>query len=200
MAKRSNKPVKTEALQVRFDPMLKWAAEIAAGRERRTLSSLLEWSTERMVKELPAAVKGDQAVTVWQVVEQCWHANQSDRLLNLKQNYPELLTYEERLICNSAHVAMQFNIPHRVSTAFEPIILEAVWPFVLQHAEGKIETPLLWMECRKAAAWLIEDSGCNTANLLRGLAHGELSPAEFASRLNADTSAKEQLLSILGEP
>ena len=58
--------------------------------------------------------------------------------MNLARGYPELLTFDERRIYDSVHVALQFDRPHQVSPVFETVIVEAVWPFVLQHAEGKL--------------------------------------------------------------
>ncbi len=50
-AKRGGKLNKSESVQVRFDPILKMAAELAAAKERRTLSSFTEMAVEDAVKK-----------------------------------------------------------------------------------------------------------------------------------------------------
>jgi hypothetical protein len=196
---KGGKLAKTEVVPVRFDPVTKWAVELAAAVERRTMASMVEYVVARAMQDWPLTTQGDTSISAMQIAKECWATEHPSRLMALCGRYPHLLTYEEQQICNSAHVALQYDAPHQVSTVFEDVLLEAVWPFVLQHAEGKIDSSRLWLESRKAAAWLIEDSGGNVATLLRGLARGELAPADFASRLTADPRAKEQLLNILGE-
>ncbi|HRY16490.1 MAG TPA: hypothetical protein P5330_11540 [Candidatus Competibacteraceae bacterium] len=196
---KGGKLSRTEVVPVRFDPVTKWALEISATQDRRPLGSMIEYLVALAMRDHPVTTREGGTVSAMQAAQECWSKNQSLRLFNLSSRYSELMSYEERQICESARVALQFDAPRKVSPVFEQVLIDKIWPFILQHAEGKIEAPHLWLECRKAAAWLIEDSGGNAANLLRGLARGELSPAEFAGRLDADTSAKEQLLNILGE-
>lgn len=195
---KGGKLSKTEVVPVRFDPVVKLAVELAAGLERRPMASMVEYLVAKAMQDWPVAVRNDKPVPALQVARECWHQEPSARLMSLARDYPELLTFEEKRICDSAHIALQFDRPHQVNPVFETVIVEAVWPFVIQHAEGKLDTSRLWLECRKAAALLIQDSGGTVANLLRGLANGELAPADFAFRLTADPSSREQLLNILG--
>jgi len=44
---------RSEILTVRLDPKLRFAAELAARKHRRTLSSFAEWAIEEAVKRLP---------------------------------------------------------------------------------------------------------------------------------------------------
>lgn len=44
---------RSEILTVRLDPKLRFAAELAARKHRRTLSSFTEWAVEEAVKRLP---------------------------------------------------------------------------------------------------------------------------------------------------
>ena len=45
-AKSSDSKRKSEVVTVRLDPKLKYVAELAARRQRRTLSSYIEWAIE----------------------------------------------------------------------------------------------------------------------------------------------------------
>lgn len=202
MTKRSGggKLNKSEAVQVRFDPILKMAAELAAGKERRTLSSFTEMAVDQAVKQSFVTRDAKGEVNAWRVAQECWHTKPVHRLMNLAEQYPELLTIEERKLVQSARTALRFNDPLQpVSSAFAGIILEMVWPDVIGYAEERIEVTKLWMECRKAQAWLIEESGCRIAGLLRQFAKDELSPADLAVHLSKDDRYKEQILIILGE-
>ncbi len=98
-ARHGAKLNKTESVQVRFDPILKMATELAANAERRTLSSFTEMAVDRAVKEIVVARdKEGNAVNAWEVALQCWTAEPSTRLYILAKRYPDLLTIKERKI------------------------------------------------------------------------------------------------------
>lgn len=142
MAKRGSKMVKSEALQVRFDPILKWAAEIAAGRERRSLSSFLEWSTERLVKELPVVIKNGREITAWQIAEECWHPDPIWRLVRLASDYPETLTFDDRAKWQAVllMVSLEQQIAPKTPTGGWIVDVEwlpamrQVWPYIEQQS------------------------------------------------------------------
>lgn len=99
MAKKGSKLVKSESVQVRFDPILKMAAELAASRERRTMSSFTEIAVEQAVKQsVVARDKEGNPMSAWQVAYQCWSESSLDRLCLLAEYYPDLLTIKERKI------------------------------------------------------------------------------------------------------
>lgn len=200
MAKRGGKLSRTEVIPVRFDPMLKMAVELAAAHERRPMGSLIEFVVSRAMNEWPVTTRNGRDVSASEIVEECWHEKPHRRLMNLAEQYPELLTIEERKLVQSAKTALRFNDHSKpVSSAFYDIILEIVWPYVIEYAEEHIEVTKLWMECRNAQSWLIEESGCRVAGLLRQFAKDELSPEDFVASLSRDDRLKEQLLNILGE-
>lgn len=100
---------KSEAVQVRFDPILKMAAELAAARERRTLSSYTEWAVEQAVKQSQVArdESGD-LVSALQVAKECWSADAPTQLYVLSKSYPDLLTIRERKIVEAMNWVEQF--------------------------------------------------------------------------------------------
>ena len=106
MAEKKRKPratgTRTEVFAMRLDPKLKYLAEIAARKQRRSLANFIEWAIE----EALATVKVGQTsglnvqhdVTVRDTANILWDLEPSDRLIKLAENYPDLMTYEEQLI------------------------------------------------------------------------------------------------------
>ena len=90
---------KSETVQVRFDPILKMAAELAAAGERRTLSNFTEIAVEKSVKQSVVAMDKDgNAVDAFHVANECWNSDPCIRLSTLVKYYPDLLTIRERKI------------------------------------------------------------------------------------------------------
>jgi hypothetical protein len=82
---------KTENVQVRLDPRLKWSAELGARVHRQTLSSFVEWC---VLNSLPDVVtpRGDM---VWTLGEATWDIDRDERVKRLAKKSPDLLTYPE---------------------------------------------------------------------------------------------------------
>ena len=98
-AKLGSKLNKSESVQVRFDPILKMAVELAAAKERRTLSSFTEMAVDRAAREtIVAKDEAGNPVSTLQVAHECWNAEPRIRLMLLSDNYPFLLTIRERKI------------------------------------------------------------------------------------------------------
>jgi hypothetical protein len=91
---------RTEVFAMRLDPKLKYLAEIASRKQRRSLANFVEWAVERALSEVPLNAMGDsgQAVTVADKAAQLWGLDEVTRLVNLATLYPDLLTYEEQRI------------------------------------------------------------------------------------------------------
>jgi hypothetical protein len=80
------KLTRSETVTVRFDPKLRYLAEIAGRMHRRTLSSFVEWATQSEVR----ANLGDLAEALWDTDEQI-------RFEKLALIMPHLLTYDEQV-------------------------------------------------------------------------------------------------------
>lgn len=94
-----SKLARSEQVSIRLDPKLRLAAELAAAKERRTLSSFIEWATEEAVKRVFIARESTSTPkTAWDVAHQTWDEDAADSLVRLAWWYPELLTHEERKI------------------------------------------------------------------------------------------------------
>ncbi|MDR3415269.1 MAG: hypothetical protein P4L83_03700 [Nevskia sp.] len=100
MRKRKASGPRTEVFGLRLDPKLKYLAELAARKQRRSLANFLEWSLEHALKEVPLreAVEGQPARSVVDEGAKLWDLDPPLRLVKLAKNYPDLLTYEEQII------------------------------------------------------------------------------------------------------
>ena len=104
MAKRGRDETggrRSEIVTVRFDPKLKYLAELAARKQRRPLSSFIEWAVERNLEQvvLQEDFAGDKTtVSDAQRIYQLWDLDDSDRVIRLALHFPDLLTHDEQLI------------------------------------------------------------------------------------------------------
>jgi hypothetical protein len=93
---------RSEVVTVRLDPRLKYLAEIAARKQRRTLSGYIEWAVEKSLAQVVLKENDGFGHTISvsdaQNINNLWDVDESERLIRLAFNFPELLTYEEQLI------------------------------------------------------------------------------------------------------
>jgi len=87
---------RSETVTVRLDPKLRYLAELAARRQRRTLSSYIEWAIEESFKHYglelnSGGVLADEAEALWDVDE-------ADRFGRLALRHPDLLTHDEQIL------------------------------------------------------------------------------------------------------
>ena len=84
------KLIRSEVVTIRLDPRLRFSAELAARRQKRTLSSFIEWAVE---KTLEQDYLGDEPMDY--VATKTWDVNEADRLVKLAIYYPALLNFGE---------------------------------------------------------------------------------------------------------
>lgn len=87
------KLARTEVVQIRLDPRLKFTAELSARRQRRTLSSFIEWAVQEAVSQVVLDYQTKEKISA--VVEKVWDVDGADRFVKLASKYPDLLTFEE---------------------------------------------------------------------------------------------------------
>lgn len=85
---------RTETIAVRLDSRLRFGAEIAAKKHRRTLSSFVEWAVERAIKETSVGDKGESA---YEVMQKDWHYREAVRFQKYAKRCRQLLTPEEEI-------------------------------------------------------------------------------------------------------
>ena len=86
---------RSETVTVRLDPKLRFAAELAARKHRRTLSSFIEWAVEESVQNV--CLDGLEA-TAYGAIDLVWDVDESDKFVKMALYYPNLLTHEEEVL------------------------------------------------------------------------------------------------------
>jgi hypothetical protein len=90
---------RTETVSVRLDPKLRYLAELAARKQRRTISSFIEWAIETSLdKVMLVEGFGNDAVSIASRAERLWDVDPVDRFVHLAFHYPALMNHEEQLI------------------------------------------------------------------------------------------------------
>ncbi len=91
---------RSEVITVRLDPKLRYLAELAALKQRRTLSSYIEWaiqdSLNRVYLREGTGYNGDVGTTFFDETDRLWDVDAPDRFAKLALHYPELLNYDEQ--------------------------------------------------------------------------------------------------------
>ena len=92
---------RTETIGFRLEPKLRFAAELAARKQRRSLSSFIEWAVEETIRNVH--LNGPE--TAYNAMENAWDVDEADRFAKLGLLYPFLLTHDEevlwKLICEN---------------------------------------------------------------------------------------------------
>lgn len=89
---------RTETVTVRLDPKLKFGAEMAARKQRRTLSSFIEWAVEEALSQVTVKSRECEAWSAADLMNEVWDTDEPDRFVNLAQRFPDLLTHEEQIM------------------------------------------------------------------------------------------------------
>ena len=91
---------RSQVVTVRLDPKLKFAAELAARKQRRTISSFIEWAVEQAIGhiEITAGDTNNSGDTIQDALVRVWDVEKADRVAKLAIYYPQLLSYEEEQI------------------------------------------------------------------------------------------------------
>jgi hypothetical protein len=85
---------RSEVVTIRLDPKLRYLAELAARKQRRTLSSFVEWAIEQSLSEVEFTENSsvaDNAMALWDV-DEC------DRFVKLALRDESLLNYDEQVL------------------------------------------------------------------------------------------------------
>lgn len=93
---------RSETVTLRLDPKLRYLMELGARKQRRTVSSFIEWAIERALNNviLREHVRGSEApdVTLSEEATKLWDVDEADRIAKLGLYYPELLTHDEQVL------------------------------------------------------------------------------------------------------
>ena len=99
------KLARSETVTVRLDPKLRYLAELAARKQRRTVSSFIEWAIEDALKRIRISESKNNERTIHDVALTLWDVDDADRFASLALHFPELMTHYEqvlwKLICEN---------------------------------------------------------------------------------------------------
>jgi hypothetical protein len=158
----SGDSVRSKVVGVRLDPKLRYLAEIAARKQRRTISSFIEWAIEDSLNRVElhhgSGYNGDDSITLEQEVGRLWDVNEGERFARLAILYPELLTVEEqerwKLLSDSLLFApaksrtrnggQSWDWPTLEDRVFP--VLRKVWPDFTKAWSGGPEEQRKWVE------------------------------------------------------
>jgi len=91
---------RSETVTVRLDPKLRYLAELAARKQRRTVSSFIEWAVETSLKSVElysgTSYTSDPSLSVADEGNSLWDVDEAERFVKLAIRYPELMTLEEQ--------------------------------------------------------------------------------------------------------
>ncbi len=135
------KLTRSETVTVRLDQKLRYLAELAARKHRRTVSSFIEWAVEQSFKGVKvyqgSGYNGDGNLTIADEAKRLWDVDESERFARLAILYQDLLTHEEQerwKMLTDSHLlspAMQRN---NVSHEWDwPTLEEVVFPVLRRH-------------------------------------------------------------------
>ena len=93
---------RSETVTVRLDPKLRYLAELAAKKQRRTLSSFIEWAIEDALGRVTiyegTSYNNEHDLSIGQEAANLWDVDDADRFAKLAVRYPDLLTHEEQVL------------------------------------------------------------------------------------------------------
>jgi hypothetical protein len=92
---------RSETVTIRLDPKLRYLTELAARKQRRTVSSFIEWAIENALHSIILREHEDYHtpdVNLGESAEELWDPDEPDRIAKLGLHYPELLNYDEQVL------------------------------------------------------------------------------------------------------
>src|ERR1700722_2648449 len=91
---------RSETVTIRLDPKLHYLANLAARRQRRTLSSFIEWAVQNSLGAVMISEGGYQQEpkSIADVANELWDVDGSDRFIKLAIRFPDTLNHEEQIL------------------------------------------------------------------------------------------------------
>jgi hypothetical protein len=144
---------RSETVTVRLDPKLRYLAELAARKQRRTLSSYIEKVVEESLSHVTLIDRRGHSWNLAEAADSLWDVDVSDRLAKLAIQFHELLTHEEqvlwKLVRESEALWMHSTRegePVVAGERFDQLILPVLrmhWATFVRVARGELDKSLL---------------------------------------------------------
>jgi hypothetical protein len=107
--KGSATTTRNQVVSVRLEPRLKYAAELAAQKQRRTLSSFIEWAIERAAMDVGVWNQDDEpSASASAVATLTWDVYEADRVAKLAFYSPQLLSYDQEKVWKAVQEDAQY--------------------------------------------------------------------------------------------
>ncbi len=169
------KLARSETVTVRLDPKLRYLAELAARKQRRTLSSYIEWAIEDSLKSVVihqgSGYNGDDNLSVADEIKALWDVDEAERFVKLAIRYPDLLTHQENEIWKLLQDSLLLSpamFRRNGNTSWDTGALEdRVFPTVRQH----------WPSFMVAYAGTLADRNEWVASIKAKVSGGHIYPA-----------------------
>jgi predicted transcriptional regulator len=154
---------RSETVSVRLDPKLRYLAEIAARKQRRTVSSFIEWAIEDSLGRVALAeYANDNIRSVIDAAAQLWDVDECDRFAKLAFNFPDLMTHQEQVIWklvrengyfwNGTYNADKVYIWFIVETSLRKFALRNWWEVLNDVARGELNEDAIPRRAKPKAA------------------------------------------------
>ncbi|EIU1336828.1 TPA: hypothetical protein NJJ38_003517 [Pseudomonas aeruginosa] len=146
----------TVSVSLRVDPAIKYAIDLAARIQKRTVTGVVEWSVEKALGEVTMPidfmVEGDSGrpelpepqSVIDAVKERLWSPDEAIRLVRLAFEYPSLLSFEESLIWESIRLSPPFwKFTPRVLTDASPwknarlVVISQYWETLVKRVRDE---------------------------------------------------------------
>ena len=142
MAARAKKGTKNtrESLTLRFDPRMRYGLELLARRQHRTISAVVEWAVGMALHHPSEGLmfrkgEGEEAELL---LEKVWDVSEPDRLINLAENFPDLLSYDEGWIWKV--LTENSSITKNQDGSWNMDIIRKDWEQIKEYAEKRTVT------------------------------------------------------------
>ncbi len=133
---------RSQTVTVRLDPKLRYLAELAARKQRRTLSSFIEWAIDN---SLTSVLLVDHQVSnkerpLKEMAENLWDVDEAYRLVQLGLTCPELLDFHEqhqwKVICETPSFRRKDGKLEK--QAIKPNRIKKHWEHIKKRAAGEL--------------------------------------------------------------
>jgi hypothetical protein len=108
---------RSETVTVRLDPKLRYLAGLAARKQRRTLSSYIEWAIEVSLGQVILTDRSNSSKSISDIASTLWDVDDSEKFAKLALNYPDMLDHAEqvlwKLICEWGYLWQRHGQPRK---------------------------------------------------------------------------------------
>ncbi|MGO3029124.1 hypothetical protein [Pseudomonas helleri] len=140
----------TISVSLRIDPKVKYAIDLLAREQKRTITGVVEWAVMQAIRahKMPGYVgNDDEALSLYDFLEMAWSPIEAHRIVALGTHKESLLTFEEsclyKVVQSIPELYEEFyssEDPMYLETRVKYDLLGAYWPVIEQRAEQLMQT------------------------------------------------------------